>query len=485
MKTTNKILLLLAVSGMFVFSACNKPQPPSGTSNLTKDYNSDVITEWMNVFMTIDKDAIGYRPCPGPTGLAYMGLAVYEICVPGMPEYNSIKGNWSGELHIPNPPSNQEIHYPTAVNAAYGYFMKNFFQNARFATGKNSHITNADAQLLIQNKQLYFENLFENEIHSSVFTNSKAWGEDVARAVWDWYKTDNYAFDAHLNPRNTDPSKPLKFDWTLGSKDASGNVIPGKWYPTNEGGDGGRFPLYGEARTFATSSSEKLCIAPYPYSDKPGSAFYGQALQVYHTCTSNMPFEDKWISEFWSDDNEGLTFSPPTRLIAILVQILEHDHVNLEKAAESVAKMGLALNDNAVACWYSKWHYNVERPETFIKRNIDPNWEPYLIDPESGTTGITPPFPAYPSGHSTFSGGGFAMLTHLFGGAYAFTDNCHKDRVEFIGKPRFFEDFEEAGREDAFSRVTLGVHYSMDCEAGMKLGKAITGRVIKNIHWKK
>ncbi|MBK9379456.1 MAG: hypothetical protein IPM86_15090 [Saprospiraceae bacterium] len=156
MKTTNKILLLLAVSGMFVFSACNKTTTPSSTSNLTKDYNSDVVTEWMNVFMTIDKDAIGYRPCPGPTGLAYMGLAVYEICVPGMPEFNSIKGNWSGELHIPNPPSNQEIHYPTAVNAAYGYFMKNFFQNARFATGKNSHITECRCSIVDTKQTIVF-----------------------------------------------------------------------------------------------------------------------------------------------------------------------------------------------------------------------------------------------------------------------------------------------------------------------------------------
>ena len=69
MKTTNKILLLLAVSGMFVFSACNKTTTPSSTSNLTKDYNSDVVTEWMNVFMTIDKDAIGYRPWTYWSGL--------------------------------------------------------------------------------------------------------------------------------------------------------------------------------------------------------------------------------------------------------------------------------------------------------------------------------------------------------------------------------------------------------------------------------
>ena len=122
-------------------------------------------------------------------------------------------------------------------------------------------------------------------------------------------------------------------------------------------------------------------------------------------------FRRQMISKFWSDDNEGLTFSPTDCLIAILVQILEHDHVNLEKQ-NLFTKMGLGLHDYAVACWYSKWHYNVERPETYIKRNIDPNW--VTISYRSRIR--------YNWNNSTLrfhlatllSGGGFAMLTHLF-----------------------------------------------------------------------
>lgn len=76
--------------------------------------------------------------------------------------------------------------------------------------------------------------------------------------------------------------------------------------------------------------------------------------------------------------------------------------------------MGITLNDCAVVCWNSKWHYNTERPEHFIKDVIDPTWESQLDHPYTGTRGVTPAFPAYPSGHSTFGGGGAFALAAIW-----------------------------------------------------------------------
>lgn len=173
------------------------------------------------------------------------------------------------------------------------------------------------------------------------------------------------------------------------------------------------FPLWGKVRTFATTETQKLCKAPIPYSNSPKSAFYAEALQVYNTCNSSMSYEAKWVAEFWSDDIVGLTFSPPSRMLAIFDQVLNDRRVNLEKSIEGVAKLGLALNDFGVSCWHSKWHYKVERPENFIKREIDPNWEPILVNKVNNVSGITPAFPAYPSGHSTFGGGGAVILENI------------------------------------------------------------------------
>lgn len=483
MKTNFKSLLWIFVIGIVFLGACRKPNPTPTGDNRVSSYNHDVIYQWNELYLLIDKDALGFRPGPGPKALGYIGLAAYETAVPGMPSFNSIKGRWASELNIPAFNATQNIHWPTALNASYAYMLKNFFLNTKFVTGAN-HITNSDAQRLIDNKRLQFEQEFESELNSVDFNNSKAWGESVARAVFEWAKTDKIAFEADLNPLNNDPAKPNFFDFKKEFYGPNGEKIKGIWYPTNDNPDAGMFPLWGRTRTFATEEAQKLCPPPIPYSSDPKSAFYAQALEVYNSCNSAMPYEWKWIAEFWSDDIFGQTFSPPSRLMAILDQILVKENSNLEKAVEAVAKMGLALNDFGVACWHSKYVYKVERPENFIKREIDPTWEPLLLNTVNGVAGITPAFPAYPSGHSTFGGGGARILTDVFGANYTFTDNCHKDRVEFEGKPRTFDSFEEAGHEDAISRVYLGVHFRMDCEVAEAFGRKIAKRVIE-LPWKK
>jgi hypothetical protein len=60
-------------------------------------------------------------------------------------------------------------------------------------------------------------------------------------------------------------------------------------------------------------------------------------------------------------------------------------------------RLGIALCDAFIACWRVKYEYNLLRPITYIRANIDPTWG----DPLPVTT---PPFPEYTSGHSVQSG---------------------------------------------------------------------------------
>ena len=121
--------------------------------------------------------------------------------------------------------------------------------------------------------------------------------------------------------------------------------------------------------------------------------------------------------------------------MAITDAVLVNEDSDLEIALFAAAKVGMALSDAGVACWKSKYHYNVERPVTYIQRVIDPNWKPYLGDPTTQQTGVTPPFPAYPSGHSTFGGAASEVLTSIFGISYAMTDRCHEGETAYNGLP--------------------------------------------------
>ena len=137
-----------------------------------------------------------------------------------------------------------------------------------------------------------------------------------------------------------------------------------------------------------------------------------------------------------------------------------------------------------IAIWNSKYIYNVRRPVEYIRELIDPNWQTALNHPYTNVKGLTPEFPAYPSGHSGFGASAATILTDIFGNNYEFTDNCHRGRLEFVSIPRTFSSFTEAGLENAYSRIPLGVHYRMDCDEGIRLGNLAGTRVLA-LPWKK
>ena len=100
------------------------------------------------------------------------------------------------------------------------------------------------------------------------------------------------------------------------------------------------------------------------------------------------------------------------------------------------------------------------------KRVIDPKWEPLLI---------TPPFPEYPSGHSTQSGAAAAVLTSLMGENFAFTDRTHaRDGLA----PRRFASFAAAAEEAGISRLYGGIHFRAAIERGLEQGRCIATHAI-------
>jgi membrane-associated phospholipid phosphatase len=154
------------------------------------------------------------------------------------------------------------------------------------------------------------------------------------------------------------------------------------------------------------------------------------------------------------------------------------EKMNLEESLYFFCKLGIAVNDGAVAAWNSKYIYNTERPETFIRKYIDPQFKSILGE-AVGTPGLVPPFPGYPSGHSTFGGIMAEIFTEFFGANYKFTDYCHDGRTEFLSTPRTFNTWKQMGEENAYSRIPLGVHIKMDCDEGLRMGKLIARRALE------
>src|SRR6185369_4429288 len=78
---------------------------------------------------------------------------------------------------------------------------------------------------------------------------------------------------------------------------------------------------------------------------------------------------------------------------------------------------------------------------------------PHMLDPDVKPLFAVPNFPSYPSNHSTFSAARSEVLAYLF-----------PDHADFI---------RSVGKEAGDSRIWAGIHYPMDNDAGVQLGKSV------------
>ena len=427
-----------------------KPDPTNGLKpNLVNNFDAEIIHTWNDLYLTIEKDLPGFRPASTSRAIGYIQMAAYETCVPGMPGFIS-NSTYQQGLKIPDLHKDiNEINWNIALNSCYAMMLRHFMLNV-----------NGNHLAMIDKKESDMRTYIRGTTFQDIIDNSEEWGRAVAGAVIAYADSDTEAYNQTLNPF------PATYVPPTG---------PGKWEPTAPNFTPALFPFWGRARVFAANTQDLTALAPLPFSTSPSSEYYKQHKYLNDVVTQITP-ENRWIAEFWSDDIVGLTFSPPARLVAIANQVTTHKKMNLEDALHFYCKLGLAINDASVAAWNSKYIYNTERPETYIRKYINPDFESILGE-SIGRAGLEPPFPGYPSGHSTFGGVQAGIFNEFFGTNYVFTDRCHEGRTEFDGRPRTFTTWNQMAEENAYSRIPLGVHIKMDCDEGLRMGYVIAGRV--------
>jgi hypothetical protein len=424
------------------------------------EFSGEVPLAWNKLFLDLERFTPGYRPPISARTSGYVGLAAYESVQAGMREkYNSF-GNYFPGLELPVLDEELGYHWPTVLTATY----ERMFE-LMFPTAPSEHLF----RVIQLRNEFYLR--FKQEIEPDVFGRSVRYGMEVADAVFDWSATDELGHEAYN--RNID----LAYTPPTGL---------GLWRPTFPDFTPGLVPYWGQVRTFAAGADD-LVDPPHPYSENPNSAIYQEAVEV-HTATLNakvdVESEERWIADFWSDDCPILTSTPAGRWIGILNQVIEAENKPLDKTLEAYARVGMALADAGIRCWHEKYRFNYERPIDYIRRVMgEENWNTVMCPDGSGQF-FTPNFPAYPSGHATFGAAAATVMEDLFGGDYAMVDNFHADRTEFNGTPRSFGNFREMARENAESRIPLGVHFRMDSDAGLDLGFGI-GEKVNALPWRR
>lgn len=441
----NKVAILLAGLAAFALSLLTWQSFFSDKKTLRQPVPAVVLMlDWHDFALKAERYSEGYRPPVAARVYAYSGLAAWEAALP------ALDGKWLSlaskypDLKPPKPEPGVKYHLPAVLNACYSQIFQKLFIAAP---------RNIDQARLSLEQKWAAQSL--QEIDSLTFLASVDFGRKMALAVYEWSATDTLGHMANLHNYDRNFSPP---------------VGKGFWQPCEDFPMPALLPNWGETRTFTIEAADYLAAPLPPFSMEPQSPYYVQALEVY-TMNSPLSPENKWVAEFWSDDFPGLTFSSAGRWISITNQVIRQDRPAPERALETYLKLGLALSDASVACWHSKYHYNLLRPETYIRQTIQHDWRAIVH---------TPSFPAYPSGHAMLAASAAEVLTSLYGRKFEMTDRSHEGRTEFKGTPRHYHSFYEMAFESASSRIPLGVHYRMDCDEGTRLGLAI-GKVVADL----
>ncbi len=446
-----KNLLFTVLSVVLIMGSCtNGDVVTPQKANHVSEYSADFLREWFKLECRVVKETAGFLPPQASRAFGYVGITAYEAVYSGIPDAKPLAGqiNRLTRASMPTPLTlNVRYHWGMVINAAVADMMRYMFD-------KNLSPANLEK---INALETQYYNEFKETTSQILADESIKHGKAVAAAIYEYSKSDG-GHDSYLNPFSRPFTPVTGID---------------KWVPTDAKNATPLSPYWSKCRPIIASNMQYATPAkPIPFSIDKQSDFYKEAVAVYNQVKNNTKDQIE-IAKFWADDPFA-TCTPTGHTFNIMTQLLEETNATLEKAVVAYAMLGIGEIDAFIACWKAKYDYSLIRPVSYIQKYIDPNF----------TTVIgTPAFPAYTSGHATEIGVGEKIFIKLFtngDGNYTITD---RSQVQHGFPPRSYKNFSEMALECANSRLYGGIHYQMDNQKGLEMGRGIGENVYKAISW--
>ncbi|MEX6689514.1 vanadium-dependent haloperoxidase [Danxiaibacter flavus] len=440
MKKSVKTIVGLLCSLMLICSC--KPQKKE-----TKLSEADILHQNQDLLTEVIIYDV-FSPPVASRIYTYSSLASYEAIRFAKEGSASIAEKLHGFGKMPQPEAGKKYNYTLAATKAF------------FTVVRNVKVFSVDS-LKTYEESVY--NYFKENSDDSTYQRSVAFGESVAQSILARAKTDGY-IDSRGKPKY------------LGSTD------PGKWRPTPPDYlDGVEWCWNTMKPMLMDSAAQFTPPGPPTFSKDTTSQFYKNAKEVY-TINTTLTEEQKTIARYWDDNPFVIEHSghlmfgkkkitPGGHWMGIAAIAAKQTNADPVKIAKGYALTAIALYDAFIACWDEKYRSSVVRPVTVINEWMDKTFSPFLQ---------TPPFPEYPSGHSSITAAASTVLASMYGENFSFQDTSD---LRYIGMQRHFNSFQEAAAEASISRVYGGIHYrnSVDDGAaqGKKVGALIVDRILK------
>jgi len=379
---------------------------------------------------------------------AYSNLAAYEVLANEGSHFASLEGKVTGLKNIPHPAANATIDFPFAAVIAM------------IKVGNELTFSSDTMKVLADSVKTLAK---DAGMPDDIFDGSVAYGIQVADSVLSWSKSDNYAK-------------------TRGSRFTISN-LEGHWQPTPPGYFDAVEPLWPTLRCMVMDSANMFPPPPPPtFSKDSTSEFYKIAKDVMNT-VNTLDSTKKWIANFWDCNAFKLhveghamfatkAMTPPGHWMEIIGTVAQNNHADFYKTVAAYTGASIGMYDAFICCWFTKYKYDMIRPETYINKYINQDWQPYLQ---------TPPFPEYNSAHSTISSAAATVLGSIFKDNTAFKDSSER---EWGWPDRSFKTTDEAALEVSLSRLYGGIHYRQSVSSAYDQGKKIGNLVMSKLNAK-
>jgi PAP2 superfamily len=235
----------------------------------------------------------------------------------------------------------------------------------------------------------------------------------------------------------------------------------------------GLTPWVAKVTPFTMKSTSQFRLEPPPdLTSEEWALDFNEVKAVGSLGSTKRTAEQTEIGYFWAD-NGPVMWQNALRYIS-------RNYVNdIGDSARMYALAEAALADAQIACWDSKYFYNLWRPVTAIRlgdqdgnpaTNVQPDWEP-LVN--------TPNFPEYPSGHANGTGA-IAHVLRLFFRRDALDFQMTTANPKALQKTRTFTRLSQAENEVIDARVYVGIHYRTSDRRARTQGHQIAKWVFKN-----
>jgi hypothetical protein len=333
----------------------------------------------------------------------------------------------------------------------------------------------------------------------------EAWASDTSTPA----TVGNTAAQAVLDYRHADGSNQLNgYADTTGYKPVNtGDTIvdPWRWQPIRVPlGTGpeqrATTPQWSKVKGFALKSPFQFTT---PGPDRLQSGFDPKHIDNLLALTSNLTDRQKVTAEYWAD---GPRSEFPPGHWALITQVLSRKRGHsLDTDAKLFFALGNALMDASIAAWAAKYRWDFVRPITAIRSRyrgkpvtswLGPyqgygtvpgeQWIPY-----QSPNVVTPPFPEYVSGHSTFSSAAAAILAQ-FTGSDSFGASVTIEAGTSLFEPRTdtqvgtpatnillsWPTLTAAAKDAGLSRRLGGIHFQDGDEHGYNLGQRVGANVL-------